>query len=575
MSADIKLQINETEHDSAALPDAAETIAQPSEAEPRMRQLLAELKPQVIQAIDDMGFDVPTPIQRMSIPVILQGKDVMGQAQTGTGKTAAFGIPMVDRIDCSDPRTQALVLLPTRELAMQVARELSKMAQRLNNVRVLTVYGGQPIEIQLRQLKLGAQIVVGTPGRVIDHLQRGTLTLDNVRYLVLDEADEMLDMGFRDDIQTILEKVPAERQTLLFSATMPRIIMALAQRYLNKPVFIKAPASELTVNTVEQVYVEVMPGQKAVALSRLLDMYAPELTLVFVNTKAGVEDVVTYLQKQGFSAGALHGDMKQIERDNIMARFRAGILKVLVATDVAARGLDVQGIEAVFNYDIPQDVDQYVHRIGRTGRAGHTGKAFTFVVGRELAWLWEIRRATKAKILLEKAPLKSSVIEKRTQRFTAQLMDAPLLENDVNLQTAKALLEKFDAADVIAHLLRQCVRDVDGPEDLTPVHPKPAQPRARMPYGQPRAAESAQPGQGRRSQPAGQPHDRRNYGQPYNRNRQDRQPYGRSDRGRFDEQRGAAPQNRQYPARGKGAAAQEHRSDRRSQDRQRGSAVKK
>lgn len=436
-----------------------------------MEEVLESMRAEVRQAITDMGFEAPTPIQQMTIPEIMKGHDIVGQAQTGTGKTAAFGIPLVDRVDASDKSTQALVLCPTRELALQVAREITRMAKYITGLKILPVYGGQPIEAQLRFLKHGAQIVVGTPGRVIDHINRGTLDLSGIKYMVLDEADEMLDMGFRDDIQTILEKTPDDRQTLMFSATMPRPILMLAQRYQHEPQYIHVKSDELTVDTIEQVYIEVMHGQKCMALSRILDMYNPALTLVFVNTKLGAEEVVTYLQKQGYSASALHGDMRQVERDNIMARYRAGIIKVLVATDVAARGLDVQGIEAVINYDIPQDVDQYVHRIGRTGRAGKLGKAFTFVVGRELARMWDIRRATRAKILLEKAPLRSDVMKKRTERFTEQLMGAEEKDIEAQRETAQQLLEKFDAADIVAQLISRCVREVDGPEDLTPMRP--------------------------------------------------------------------------------------------------------
>ncbi len=481
-----------------------------------MEDVLGSMREEVRHAIADMGFEAPTPIQQMTIPEIVKGRDIVGQAQTGTGKTAAFGIPLVNRIDASDKRVQALVLCPTRELALQVAREITRMAKYLAGVRVLPVYGGQPIETQLRFLKQGAQIIVGTPGRVIDHINRGTLDLSNVSYLVLDEADEMLDMGFRDDIQLILENTPEQRQTLLFSATMPRPILMLAQRYQHEPQYIRVQSTELTVDTIEQVYIEVMPGQKCMALSRILDMYNPALTLVFVNTKLGAEEVVTYLQKQGYPASALHGDMRQVERDNIMARYRAGIVKILVATDVAARGLDVQGIEAVINYDIPQDVDQYVHRIGRTGRAGKLGKAFTFVVGRELARMWDIRRVTRAKILLEKAPLRSAVMEKRTQRFTEQLMNDDNSGSEAQRETARRLLEQFDAVDVVAQLLSRCVREVDGPEDLTPVRPAPSRSASSRTSGyQGGRAHGAPQRIGPYGRPA--PQSVRPYGRPYQR----------------------------------------------------------
>lgn len=512
-----------------------------------MEEMLSGMRDEIRRAIADMGFESPTPIQQMTIPEIMKGHDIVGQAQTGTGKTAAFGIPLINRIDVSNRSTQALVLCPTRELALQVARELTRMAKYMAGLRILPIYGGQPIETQLRFLRQGAHVIVGTPGRVIDHINRGTIDLTTISYAVLDEADEMLDMGFRDDIQTILEHTPETRQTLLFSATMPRPILMLAQRYQNQPQYIKVQATELTVDTIEQVYVEVMPGQKTMALSRILDMYDPALTLVFVNTKIGAEEVVTYLQKQGYPASALHGDMRQVERDSIMARFRNGVVKVLVATDVAARGLDVKGIEAVINYDIPQDVDQYVHRIGRTGRAGKLGKAFTFVVGRELARMWDIRRVTKARILLEKAPLRSAVMEKRTERFTEQLISAQRDETDVQRETAKKLLEQFDAVDVVAQLLGLCVREVDGPEDLTPVRatpaPRPASHQGQRPYGNPAYGNAQRRGPYGRPVPQGQ----RPYGRPY-------QPHGDRPEGRsasrpydkYDKAEGRSGSNRPY-----------------------------
>ncbi|MGI6183924.1 MAG: DEAD/DEAH box helicase [Candidatus Fimadaptatus sp.] len=499
-----------------------------------MEEVLESMRDEVRRAIADMGFETPTPIQQMTIPEIVKGRDIVGQAQTGTGKTAAFGIPLINRIDIQNRRPQALVLCPTRELALQVARELTRMAKYMTGLRILPVYGGQPIEAQLRFLRQGAQVIVGTPGRVIDHITRGTLDLSTISYAVLDEADEMLDMGFRDDIQTILDNTPEDRQTLLFSATMPRPILMLAQRYQREPQYIRVQSSELTVDTIEQVYIEVMPGQKTVALSRVLDMYDPALTLVFVNTKLGAEEVVTYLQKQGYAASALHGDMRQVERDNIMARFRAGIVKVLVATDVAARGLDVKGIEAVINYDIPQDVDQYVHRIGRTGRAGKLGKAFTFVVGRELARMWDIRRVTKARILLEKAPLRSAVMEKRTERFTEQLMNAQHEESDVQRQTAMKLLEQFDAVDVVTQLLGLCVREVDGPEDLTPARPAP-RPQSQRTQGQ-RPPYGAQ-----RKGPYGRP-------VPQGQRAQGQRPYGRPAPARGEGRQGGRPFDKPRPS---------------------------
>ena len=348
-----------------------------------MEKIKTLLSEEVARAIDEMGYVEATPIQAASIPPMLEGKDIIGQAQTGTGKTAAFGIPLIEKLDPAERTVQALVLCPTRELAMQTAGELTKLAKYKSGVSVLPVYGGAPIERQIRMLQLGVQVVVGTPGRVMDHMNRGTLSFEHLRLAVLDEADEMLDMGFREDIETILSATPESRQTALFSATMPRPIYALAQKYLKDPVNVSITPKELTVDKIEQYYISVRSFHKTELLSRLLLFGDIKLALVFVNTKTGVESVVTELQHRGFSAAGLHGDMRQIERDAIMARFRAGLINVLVATDVAARGIDVDDIEAVFNYDIPGDAEYYVHRIGRTGRAGKTGVAYTFVVGRE------------------------------------------------------------------------------------------------------------------------------------------------------------------------------------------------
>lgn len=328
------------------------------------------IREEISRAIADMGYENPTPIQEMTIPPLLDGKDVIGQAQTGTGKTAAFGIPMIERVDALDRSVQGLVLCPTRELAMQTAGEIAKISKFIPGISVLAVYGGQPIERQLLPLKRGVQVVVGTPGRVLDHLNRGTLSLDGVKFAVLDEADEMLDMGFREDMEAILSKTNPDRQTALFSATMPFPILSLAQKYLKEPEFLRVENKQLTVEAVKQTYIPVRSFHKVELLSRLLVRDGITRALVFMNTKLGVEEVVTKLQSRGFAAAGLHGDMRQIERDAIMARFKQGTVGILIATDVAARGLDIDNVEAVFNYDIPLDVEYYVHRVGRTGQIG-------------------------------------------------------------------------------------------------------------------------------------------------------------------------------------------------------------
>lgn len=381
------------------------------------------LTQEVLRAVTEMGFEEATPIQAQSIPPILEGRDVVGQARTGTGKTCAFGIPAVETADPEAESIQVLVLCPTRELTIQTAEELSSVAKYKRGIRILPVYGGQPIERQLTALRRRPQIVIGTPGRVMDHMRRRTIRLSNLRMIVLDEADEMLDMGFREDIDTILKEAPAERQTILFSATIPQEIMDLTSHYQKDPVIIKAVHKELTVPGVEQYYLEVREPMKMDVLSRLLDAQDIKLSLVFCNTKRRVDELTSALQSRGYSAEGLHGDMNQAQRDKVMGRFRKGDIDVLIATDVAARGLDVNNVEAVFNYDVPKDEEFYVHRIGRTGRAGKAGKAFTFVAGRELYKLREIQRYTKSTIHLQKPPTLMDVEESKIGKVLGALKD--------------------------------------------------------------------------------------------------------------------------------------------------------
>ncbi|CCZ53469.1 superfamily II DNA and RNA helicases [Clostridium sp. CAG:75] len=362
------------------------------------------LDTRIMRAIAEMGFEQPSPIQAQSIPIAVEGKDMIGQARTGTGKTASFGIPMLQRINPKDKNLQAIVLCPTRELAIQSANEIRKLAKFLHGIKVLPIYGGQEISKQIRSLKGGVQIVIGTPGRVMDHLRRHTLKPQTVDIVVLDEADEMLNMGFREDIETILGQLPEERQTMLFSATMPKPILEIAKRYLHEPEIVKVIQKELTVPKIEQYYYEVNPRKKNEVLSRLLDMYDPSLSLVFCNTKRKVDELVADLKGRGYFAEGLHGDMKQSQRDRVMNGFRNGRTDILVATDVAARGIDVDDVEAVFNYDVPQDDEYYVHRIGRTGRAGREGRAFTLVVGKEIYKLKDIQRYCKTKIRRQPIP---------------------------------------------------------------------------------------------------------------------------------------------------------------------------
>ncbi|MFZ1462043.1 MAG: DEAD/DEAH box helicase [Ignavibacteria bacterium] len=371
------------------------------------------LSKEIQKAVEEMGFEEATPIQSEAIPAIMSGKDIIGQAQTGTGKTASFGIPLIEAIDKHSKNIQALVLCPTRELAIQVAEEMNNLLKYVKTVKVVPIYGGQSIDRQIKILKFGVQIVIATPGRLIDHINRGTLNLENVKMVVLDEADEMLDMGFRDDIEKILKTSPKERQTVMFSATMPRQIMDLSKKYLKNAEHIKVVHKELTVPNVNQYFFELKPNMKLDVLTRLIDIHDPKLSLVFCNTKRVVDELVSHLQARGYFAEGLHGDMKQMMRDRVMSKFRNGTLEILVATDVAARGIDVEEIDAVFNYDMPQDEEYYVHRIGRTARAGRAGQAFTFAVGKDFNKIKEIERYTKTKIVRQQIPSLKDVEEIR------------------------------------------------------------------------------------------------------------------------------------------------------------------
>jgi len=415
-----------------------------------------KLSPEMTKAITDMGFEEATPIQSLAIPAIMEGKDITGQAQTGTGKTAAFGIPILEMIDAKDRRPQALVLCPTRELAIQVAEELKKLGKYKRDLTTLPVYGGQPIFRQIHALQRGVQVIIGTPGRVMDHLQRNTLTLAGVKMIVLDEADEMLDMGFREDIETILKSVPKERQTVFFSATMPRAFMELTRHFQKDPQRIKIEHDKVTAPDIEQIYFEVREFQKLEALTRVIDRYDFSLALVFCNTKWKVDEVTSHLQARGYFSEAIHGDMNQTQRDRVMAKFRNKTVEILVATDVAARGIDVEDIDAVFNYDVPQDEEYYVHRIGRTGRAGKSGRAFTFASGRDLYKLREIQRFVKGEIRRAPVPTLRDVEETKTN----QLMDkvratiaAPGLERYTQI-VERFVNDKTSSLDVAAALLK-------------------------------------------------------------------------------------------------------------------------
>lgn len=388
-----------------------------------------KLCPEILRGIKEMGFEEASPIQTQAIPVAMEGYDVIGQAQTGTGKTAAFGIPVLEKVNCNKDvkHPQALILCPTRELAVQAAEEIRKLAKYMHGVKVLPIYGGQDISKQIRALK-GTQIIIGTPGRIMDHLRRKTIRCDYVNTIVLDEADEMLNMGFREDIETVLEYIPtSDRQTILFSATMPKAILDITKNY-QKPdaKMIKVVKKELTVPKIEQYYLDVKRKDKIEVLTRLLDFYEPKLSLVFCNTKRMVDELAEVLKGRGYFAEGLHGDMSQAQRDRVMKSFRNGKTDILIATDVAARGIDVDDVEAVFNYDIPQDDEYYVHRIGRTGRAGRTGRSFTFVKGKEVYKLKDIMRYCKTKIKRQPIPSVNDITEIKADKIlerAAQIID--------------------------------------------------------------------------------------------------------------------------------------------------------
>ncbi|MBS1517889.1 MAG: DEAD/DEAH box helicase [Bacteroidetes bacterium] len=429
------------------------------------------LSAEIQKAVKDMGFEEATPIQTQSIPVIMEGRDVLGQAQTGTGKTASFAIPIIENIDPDSRKIQAAVLCPTRELAIQVAEEFSELLKYIKNVKVIPIYGGQSIDRQIKALRSGVQIIIATPGRLLDHINRKTIDLSDVGFIVLDEADEMLDMGFRDDIESIIKSAPAERQTVFFSATIPPEIVKLSRKYLNDPVHIKVIHKELTVPKVVQYYLDIKSGGKLEVLTRLIDIYDPELTLVFCNTKRMVDDLVSHLQARGYSAEGLHGDMKQMMRDRVMAKFRSRTLDILVATDVAARGIDVDEIDAVFNYDMPQDEEYYVHRIGRTARAGREGQAFTFVKGKDFRKLKDIEKYTKTPINKLPVPTLKDVEEIRTKTLVEEI--STLVREDKDLHKHVSIIEKLLAEnlsyeDISSALLKLLIGKVNETEYSSP-----------------------------------------------------------------------------------------------------------
>ncbi|MEY4388099.1 MAG: hypothetical protein RLY20_3382 [Verrucomicrobiota bacterium] len=413
------------------------------------------LSPELLKAVDKLGFEQASPIQAESIPLLMTGKDIVGQSQTGSGKTAAFGIPAIEKTDPHKREPQVLILCPTRELAIQVSEEIHKLAFFKRGINALPIYGGQSYERQFWGLKQGAQIIIGTPGRVMDHMRRGTLRLDTVKMAILDEADVMLNMGFRDDIETILQSVPKERQTVFFSATMPKPIRDLIEKYSREPQSVKIEQKALTVATIDQVYYEVDRRFKVELLTRLVDIHDLKLGIIFCNTKRMVDDLVDHLEAAGYSADRLHGDMNQAQRDRVMNKFRKSGLEFLVATDVAARGIDVDDVQVVFNYDLPYDPEDYVHRIGRTGRAGRSGRAISFVAGREIFQIRHIERFTNQRIQRGRVPTMAEVDEARENVFLDKLR-ATLVAGEYKKQDTlieRLLEEGHTSTDIVSALL--------------------------------------------------------------------------------------------------------------------------
>ncbi len=422
----------------------------------------AMLDTRMVRAIQDMGFTSLTPIQEQAIPYLLAGEDIIGQAQTGTGKTAAFGIPAIQKIDPNSRKLQVIILCPTRELAIQAAEELRKLAKYMQGIKVLPIYGGQDINRQIAGLR-GVQIVVGTPGRVMDHMRRHTIKLDEVKLVVLDEADEMLNMGFREDMELILGQIPGEHQTALFSATMPQPILEITGKFQKEARLVKVAARELTVPLVTQRYFRIRHEDKNAAMIRLLEYYQPKLCLIFCNTKKMVDDLTGLLKAEGFQAEGLHGDLTQYQRDIAMNQFRSGTTNILIATDVAARGIDVDDVEIVLNYDIPQDIEYYVHRIGRTGRAGRKGRSFTFVCGKEIYRLHEIERICHTTIEEFKLPSAAKAMRVKAEKALDKVLqncesqDMELMKRFVERKMQE---NSCDALEVAAAFLKDAVGEM-------------------------------------------------------------------------------------------------------------------
>lgn len=443
------------------------------------------LSPETLRAVNGLGFEEPTPIQEKAIPLALSGRDVIGQAPTGTGKTAAFGLPMIETIAVDSEHIQGLVVVPTRELAIQVAEELNKIGE-FKRILALPIYGGQDMTRQIKLLKKRPQIVVGTPGRLMDHMRRRTIRLQNISIVVLDEADEMLNMGFVDDIKFILGDIPEDRQTLLFSASITKAVENISQLFMREPALIKATPRNITVPSTEQHYIEVPERKKFDVLCNLLDLHAPEAAIVFGRTKKRVDELNQALARRGYSAGAIHGDLSQSQRNAVMTQFRGGTIDILVATDVAARGLDIEGVTHVYNFDIPQDPESYIHRIGRTGHAGRKGAAFTFITHRELDHLRIIERLTQRTIIRHPIPTLTDALAGQQQVTIERILktaEEPVLSAYKSM--AENLLEHHDSVTLLAAALKLLTKEpntepVQLTED-TPPAPRPKKTRQPAP----------------------------------------------------------------------------------------------
>ncbi len=417
-----------------------------------------DILPEIKDGISDMGFSEPTAIQKLAIPPALKGLDIISQAQTGSGKTLAFAIPSLNKVWIPDKSPQILVLTPTRELAIQVAGEFVKISNFMEKLRVLPVYGGQAIGKQTRVLKKGVHVVIGTPGRIIDHINRGNLDVSTISTLVLDEADEMLDMGFIEDIEEIISYTPKQRQTLLFSATISDDVKRIAKKYEKNPKFIKTKDNKGNKPKIKQYYFETPRNKKIQALNNILELYDINLALLFCNTKKQVDFLYKKLKNKGYNVAALHGDMKQVKRDRIMEKFRKSKISILIATDVAARGIDVSNVEVVFNYDLPESDEVYVHRIGRCGRAGSTGYALSFVTGRDVKYLRSIQKFTKTKIKQAKVPTNKEVEFKKSRIVLNEVKDILNNENNINTDINNYLIEEmikegYNNKDIISALI--------------------------------------------------------------------------------------------------------------------------